>query len=164
MKTSPFFIALVGSIVALGSTGLVLFSEFIFGDQLAERSFDTIPSGAVIAFDSRSGCPEGWVTFAEGAGRTIIGVGAGDGLTQRRYRETDGEEFHRLSPEEMPAHEHSIKNRSISLLGVGPNNMAVPIGSAVGDLVTENATGIVGESQPHNNMQPFIALFYCVKT
>ena len=126
-----------------------------------------IPSGAVIAFDRPSGCPEGWTEFTDGGGRFIIGV---DGakyklpyVAGRPEYQMGGEEAHTLTVEEMPIHAHRIKRTSRSGGGVSGvfvdwNYMGEPNDKGAVDGTADN-----GGSQPHNNMPPYIALYFCKK-
>lgn len=65
-----------------------------------------MPTGAVMAFNLAS-CPSGWTEYTAGAGRSIIGVGAGAGLTARTLGETGGAETVGLSISNLPSHSHS---------------------------------------------------------
>nr|WP_106782729.1 tail fiber protein [Lysinibacillus timonensis] len=83
-----------------------------------------------------------------------------------------GEEQHTLTTAELPAHTHSIKVSS------NPGNLSTPANNtwAVGtngnkSYTTEttnlqpmntNALDATGGSQPHNNMQPFTVVNYCI--
>jgi hypothetical protein len=111
---------------------------------------------AVIAFDQP--CPNGWTEFTDAAGRVIIGVGRGEGLTSRARGDTGGEEKHTLTVNEMPSHSHAIFRPA------DPSNddeLFVAGGTIrrSGPLPTERTGG----GQPHNNMQPYIALYFCKK-
>lgn len=83
----------------------------------------------------------GQTTFAlpDLRGRTIIGTGRGNGLSQRVIGEQDGSAYSTLSIAQMPAHSHGID---------------VPPGQ----------TGVTGGSQPFGNMQPSLAMTYMIAT
>lgn len=122
-----------------------------------------LPAGLVAAFDLPNGCPLGWSHFDASAGRVIIGV---DGERYRLSYEagepkyvTGGAETHTLTIEEMPAHSHResggrFSNRS----GSGRGDVQDP-GSSGRNIRTDS----VGGGKPHNNMPPYIALYYCKK-
>ena len=129
-----------------------------------------VPTGAVMAFDLATGCPEdGWTEFADAAGRTIIGQGSGmddkngKPLTGRKYRGHGGEEKVTLTVKEMPAHVHELNQRDFLVprggaYGAGtpkmPDNTGAPVTLRIGE---------TGKNAPHNNMPPYIALYFCKK-
>jgi len=162
-------------------------------DRIAERiaentSFQEIVSngaltnlaGLVAAFDQSEGCPEGWTEFTEASGRMIIGVGQGSidqigdqdiPLTLRRWRDFGGEETHALRANEMPAHRHGIRGLG-NIDGEGTNIRAdslslVDGGYSRGVIATidQGYTDVEGQpiADPHNNMPPYVALFFCEK-
>lgn len=134
----------------------------------------TIPSGAVMAFDLPNGCPLGWKSFKEARARVIVGVGDpsrtarklgfdinGRPLTELAYRQHGGEEKHRLTIEELPRHDHgtryALSGRS---LGWGPGSHPIPTSTRRAESQKDWSAG---RNIPHNNMPPFIALYYCKK-
>ena len=135
-----------------------------------------VPSGAIVAFDLRAGCPTGWSEFTDAAGKVIIGVGEGTLkekkeineqvvlveliLEYHQYREEGGEEKHKLTTLETPIHAHYIKIRSEEIrIGEGGDkrNLVVP------DDTAQTATESSGAAKHHNNMPPYIALYFCKK-
>ena len=129
-----------------------------------EGSTAALPSSAVVAFDLPNGCPDGWTEFADAAGRTIIGQGSGmdDGngkpLTGRKYRGHGGEEKVKLTVAEMPTHGHS------GVTAVGSYNAAHLATQDSQNLPqARGSIGASGSSKPHNNMPPYIALYFCKK-
>ena len=126
--------------------------------RLAANSEALVPAGAVLAFDTPNGCPSGWEVFASGAGRVIVGEGAGIGLTVRPYRTVGGEERHQLSIQELPSHFHScnVGTRGTSFEHHQEN-------SRMPSSLWHNGTGETGGNASHENMQPFIVLKYCKK-
>jgi hypothetical protein len=119
-----------------------------------------LPVGTVAAFQLNE-CPAaaGWEFFGAGAGRTIIGAGQGDRLTNRNLSEIGGEERHLLTVPEMPRHQFflPIDNNPGDAFGV----VAAGQGGFTGDHA--RPTNVVGEDVPHENMQPWIALQFCQK-
>lgn len=96
-------------------------------------------------------------------GRAPIGAGQGDGLTDRVIGTVGGEETHQLSIDEMPYHEHAWENSFYSLVRVSGSG-GESIGSGSEEYSNLRSTGsFQGGDQPHNNMQPFLAVNYIIK-
>lgn len=120
-------------------------------------------AGAVIAFDRPGGCPTGWSEFTDAAGKVIIGVGEGslkEKLASRKYRAEGGEEKHKLTTLETPKHAHylNIKSEEFRIAeGGDKRNLMVP------DKRMQEATKSAGAGKHHNNMPPYIALYFCKK-
>jgi microcystin-dependent protein len=109
---------------------------------------------------------DGRVNFAlpDLRGRVPIHVGNGHTLG-----ENGGEQAHTLSIAELPTHTHAVRANSAATggnaspngnyLGGGNNAYHVPA-----SLTTFNAGTITntGGSQAHLNMQPFLALTFCI--
>ena len=108
---------------------------------------------------------DGRVNFAlpNFQGRTPLHVGSGYNLGQG-----GGEQMHTLTLAELPRHTHT-------LMGTGANADApVPTGSLLAtasnlytpaaNLVPLDASSVslVGDSQPHPNMQPYMVLNFCI--
>jgi len=119
-----------------------------------------VPPGLVAAFDVPQGCPKDWTIFDEGFGRTIIGVGKGRDLTDRRYREVGGTEAHALTVDELPSHNHGV------IQMIHDHNVDGVDSTTAGSGDHHNQSrrsGPMGGGKTHNNMPPFIALQYCKK-
>lgn len=111
----------------------------------------------------------GVTTFAlpDMRGRTLVHAGQGPGLSPRPQGEMGGAERHTLIVPEMPAHTHQLRASSSEGDTHLPTD-AVPANTKVLDKeystaapnvsMNMQAAGIAGGSQPHNNMQPFVAL------
>jgi hypothetical protein len=140
------------------------------GGALAQQ---IVPAGAVLAFNLPT-CPAGWSRFDPAGGRAIVGVNASgaNGLSQRKLNDTMGEENHTMTVSEMPPHTHSIL---IYDAGSGPNegtwnltwdvfgsqNAKPPLrGSGIQNFMANQPAG---GGTPFTNMQPSIALLYCLK-
>lgn len=125
-----------------------------------------IPTNGVVAFDTPNHCPDGWKEYSAGAGRFIVGTGKGAGLSERKYREEDGEELHMLTTEEMPSHNHPFTGDEIIAGGWGgtvTTNVGVGDNTAHRTYTPRGYIGSTGSDKPHNNMPPYIALKLCVK-
>lgn len=118
-----------------------------------------LPLGAVVAFNRAGGCPPGWSEVRELAGRFILG--AGDGY---RYNEIGGEVEVFLTIDDMPAHAHSTvtPDYSFTVNAVGGNRrMLDEAGTGSSMVESDTHTASTGGGAPHNNMPPYIALFWC---
>jgi microcystin-dependent protein len=69
-----------------------------------------------------------------------------------------GEEMHQLTVDEMPSHNHSfLHHRADGVIG----NQAIKwLNNDDANLFSTNNSG---DSQPHNNMPPFLAVNYIIK-
>ncbi len=109
-------------------------------------------------------------------GRTVVGTGEGPGLTNRRWGQRFGSEVTTLSEQNLPAHSHEASMIATN----GSPDVPSPAGSSVANFTgggfntysteapnEEMAKGSVaisstGGSQPFNNVQPSVAVQYCV--
>lgn len=138
-----------------------------------------IPLGAVVAFDLPDGCPkQGWTQLEAAKGRFLIGV---DGKKYRLpyeagtpHYQLKGEERVWLSSDEMPSHNHPVSagydNKIHDALGgssahygiqstFDPNAPAKPSF----DPSFKKMIGPAGKGDSHNNMPPYIPLYFCKK-
>jgi microcystin-dependent protein len=102
-------------------------------------------------------------------GRAPMHPGRGPGLTARRLGERVGSETVTLTAAQMPSHTHSMK-------GLGPANTNSPSGAspatnptmqqyhAATNLLNAASTAVTstGGGQPHNNMQPYLAMSFII--
>jgi microcystin-dependent protein len=103
-------------------------------------------------------------------GRTVIASGSGTGLTPRAVGATGGEETHTLSSGEMPVHSHTPSGHihsihsHITLVALAPGELPVSCPNPLPESTSNgwDSIGNAGGDGAHNNMQPFIALKYCV--
>lgn len=130
------------------------------------------PSGAVLAFDLTTGCPEGWSKFVDGQSRVIVGAAFDSNspgtdedkqpLSVYRFRETGGKEQHALQIKEMPKHQHRVSGGwSVE----DPEDQGVGGGELTnGHLASgDHFSAEVGDGSPHPNMPPFLPLYFCKK-
>lgn len=108
----------------------------------------------------------GQTTFAlpNFQGRTPIH--AGNGFTQGQ---TGGSESHTLISTQMPAHTHTLNASSSPSAAAVPTNNSFANGTAKlyapqnsGATLQAATIGNVGGNQPHNNMQPYSVINFCI--
>ena len=106
-------------------------------------------------------------------GRIPVGMGNGIGLSPYVIGQTGGTESVTLTISQIPAHNHVI-NGTNSLGNVSNPSNAFPANT--GDLDPEyntsnspnsvtmnpNVISMTGGSQAHNNIQPYLAINYCI--
>lgn len=113
---------------------------------------------AIVAFTSAKGektCPEGWSPFEEAKDRFIVGAGG----KYPTVEEIGGEETVTLSVEQMPTHRH------IQTWGQGHGVDPAAWGNNLQKYKTESLgyTRSEGGNEAHNNMPPYIVLYFCKK-
>jgi microcystin-dependent protein len=105
-------------------------------------------------------------------GRAPMHPGQGPGLSLHDLGETGGSETVSLLESEIPAHSHAV----MSVAGGFGGNTNVPTGNAFakasqGNAYTTAANLVqlsdstiapAGGDQPHNNMQPYLTLSFCI--
>lgn len=105
---------------------------------------------------------DGFTTFAlpDLRGRAPISAGLGPGLaTNYVLGQTNGAETVVLNANQMPIHEHDIPN--VKLRATGELKTGLVEGGSLGTTGSVNYTNI-GGTQPHQNMQPFLAMNYII--
>jgi microcystin-dependent protein len=123
-------------------------------------------------------------------GRVPVGAGNGSGLSPYVIGETGGTETVTLLTTQIPAHTHALTltlsisannakatdstpTGSINSLAApydvsndnpiaGYNNQAPNTALNVGANPISGTAGLTGGNQPHSNLQPFLALNYCI--
>lgn len=104
--------------------------------------------------------------------RLPVGVGTGSGLTPRALGDTGGEETHQLSITEMPSHAHTDSGHYHSIhthaaaVALTPGELPVATpelpaeATSTGNAAIQNSGG----DGAHENMSPFLALNFIIKT
>lgn len=140
-----------------------------------------------------SPCPNGWHSFKSARARVIVGAGDpkvapgersrdkfGRPLTHYLRGNHGGEEIHALITSEIPLHGHDIGSLKVESSGdfmhktkdavtLGGNTKFPVFGAVHGNNFGKHFHPLTGElrktggNKPHNNMPPYIALYYCKK-
>ena len=104
-------------------------------------------------------------------GRTPIHVGQSEGGSDHREGQKTGEETHTLSAAEMPQHNHTAQasNTTANLTTPSGNLLANSLSELYVDATASNMVNLrsgtmlnVGGGQAHNNMQPYLAVNFCI--
>lgn len=143
-----------------------------------------VPEGAVVAFVTE--CPaSGWRRYEQAASRMIVGAATteelesgpsshrngsnGKALTQRPLNQINGTEAVTLQPENLPAHNHSVRQSTSNIevareatLGAGITAVSAPR-TNVSRASSDSTTGNMGAAVSVYNMPPYVALYYCEK-
>lgn len=98
--------------------------------------------------------------------RVPIHVGGGHTLGER-----GGEVLHTVSIQELPTHTHALNATTAAASSSAPSNARVLAQSTGANFyapannlvaMAPSAVASVGGSQPHQNMQPFLTLSFCI--
>lgn len=103
-------------------------------------------------------------------GRAPMHPGQGPGLSLHDLGETGGSETVTLLESEIPAHSHALNGVNDSGLQFSPGGAVsaranlYKSGPAANTLVnmSVNAIAPAGGGQPHNNMQPYLTMYFCI--
>jgi microcystin-dependent protein len=102
-------------------------------------------------------------------GNAPMHPGQGKGLSLHDLGETGGTQFVTLLQSEIPSHSHALQGVEDDGTFKTPANMFVAGGNqmyftpaAINTSLAPQAVGLDGGDQPHNNMQPFLTLNFCI--
>ena len=98
-----------------------------------------------------------WVAFA--SGRTLVGLDSG----QTEFdivEETGGSKTHTLTEAEMPSHTHTYEKANIITRDVDLPQYVIPIVNGY----TTGTSDPTGGGQAHNNLQPYITVYFWKRT
>ncbi|HXG95064.1 MAG TPA: tail fiber protein [Blastocatellia bacterium] len=101
-------------------------------------------------------------------GRAPMHPGQGPGLSLHDLGETGGSETVTLLESEIPSHSHGVSMSVRPADNLDPGGLALGTGNNVyvapGNQVSfsGNALAPAGGDQPHNNMQPYLTLNFCI--
>lgn len=103
-------------------------------------------------------------------GRTPIHTGRSNGGAAHTLGQKSGEETHTLSGAEMPQHTHNLEASTAD--GNSLNTQGTLLAREIGNPYSNVTTGLanlrtgtianVGGGQAHENMQPYIAVNFCI--
>ena len=164
-----------GLLAGLAASGIALWR---YAEQLS--SSVVIPSNAVVAF--YGGCPNvGWKRFWPATSRVIVGAANQDEmgeipanfartdddqiLSPRAERSVGGRELVKLSFDNLPSHDHTYTVTTTAAhinSGISASNLKFG-GDAGLAPTTTNTSQVEGKSEAIQNMQPYLALSYCIK-
>jgi microcystin-dependent protein len=123
---------------------------------------------------------DGKATFAlpNFQGNVPVHAGQGPGLSQYFLGETTGSETVTLLTSEMPAHTHNLVATTDPATTSDPTNAILAEGKwddgkgntgqvlsylgATNTQMNNQALGVAGGSQPHNNLMPYLTLNFCI--
>jgi microcystin-dependent protein len=122
---------------------------------------------------------DGKSTFAlpDLQGRAAMHQGQGQGLSQRFLGEEGGSETVALLQSEIPNHSHTLRGTDtpasynvptggrVLAASLGGQAYAAPVGGGTAPSPAQASfgmLGVVGGDLPHNNMQPYLTLNYCI--
>jgi microcystin-dependent protein len=103
-------------------------------------------------------------------GRAAMHPGQGPGLSLHDLGETGGSETVTLLESEIPSHNHSLSVTSLNAQSTTPANNNLGRGNPVkvytsgGSMTTMGIQSIAptGGDQPHNNMMPYVTMYFCI--
>ena len=117
-------------------------------------------SGTHTLYRSPYGLGDGSTTFNVPSLKGVVPVGRDSAQTEfNAVGETGGAKTHTLTTDEMPAHTHQVAYNFGGTGGSSP----LP-GSSSTATQGQHVTGSTGGGGAHNNLQPYIALNYIIKT
>ena len=116
---------------------------------------------------------DGQSTFAlpDLRGRVPIHQGQGPGLSNRTLGEITGTEAETITVNQLPAHSHALNaSTAPANAGASPGNGVLATASATklygtvsgGSTMSPQMLPVLGGSQPHNNMAPFLAVNFII--
>ena len=136
--------------------------------QIAVARLAGFPKNSVVAFAPTANaatCPDGWSIYTDAVGKFLLGA------DEQSFLTTGGEREVTLTEAQMPKHNHrpapadgvaNFYTYHSSYSGT-PNELQVIPSNRSGVSRTMTETDTAGESEPHNNMPPYIALYFCKK-
>lgn len=139
-KEAVGYVAKAVIATAVGIIGVAGLGLWLYAKTVLPELVGGVPRGAVLAFDrddlSENKCPPTWTPFLEARGRTIVGAGNPEN-----------------GPGKMAYDETGRMLKGFVLRQHGGEQVLVDV---PGSLVPRGG-------QPHTNLTPYVALYYCKK-
>jgi microcystin-dependent protein len=103
-------------------------------------------------------------------GSAPMNQGQSGGTSERVLGESSGEQYVTLLQSEMPVHPHALNAVESTATARQPPGQMFAVGEAISDYHTgapntnmhPNMLAIAGGSLPHNNMQPYLVVNFCI--
>lgn len=103
-------------------------------------------------------------------GRSPMHPGQGPGLSLHDLGESGGSDTVTLLESEMPSHAHAVQASYADGTSQTPVNELLATGVGIGQFgapspltaLNPAAIGPAGGNQPHNNLQPYLTLYFCI--
>ncbi len=104
-------------------------------------------------------------------GSAPMAAGQSGGTSDRSLGETGGSETVTLLQSEMPTHTHTLNASQQAATARQPTGQAFASGTGISMYndnaqpttnLSQNFLGVAGGNLPHNNMQPFVTLNFCI--
>lgn len=153
----------------------------LFGGNFAPRNW-ALCQGQLLSIASNTALFSILGTSYGGNGTTTFGLpdlrgrvpfhwGQGPGLSNRVLGEMGGVESVTLTVNDLPSHTHTLRaldgppdgrSPAGTVLAVTPQDSAQYSSSAPNASMSAQAILATGNSQPHNNMQPYLAVTYII--
>jgi microcystin-dependent protein len=152
----------------------------IFGFNFAPRGWATC-DGQLLPISQNTALFSLLGTTYGGDGRSTFGLpnlqgrapmhpGQGPGLSLRDLGETGGSESVSLLQSEMPSHSHALRASSGDGTDQTPQGSYFATGVGIGQYaaannlvaLSPNALLTAGSGLPHNNMQPYLTVNFCI--
>lgn len=106
-------------------------------------------------------------------GRVPISPGQGPGLSNYRWGDNGGAEAVALTAGQIPSHNHSAPNRcntndgetdepNGNFMAKAGGGETIYASSANADMGGGAVTGNAGGGQQHNNIQPYLSIYFCI--
>lgn len=158
-------VCMIGAIVAFATTDVPEGALECDGSTYLQADYPELYSVLDAAFivDADS------FTVPDLRGRVAVGTGTGTGLTPRAMNDSFGEETHVLTTAELASHNHTQNPHAHSEITAtlsAAEAPVVPVPTAVTGVGVTGATtatnNATGSDTPHNNIQPSLALRYCI--
>lgn len=148
--------------VTASQTGAYTKGEVVtlISEAIKQSKLDANPIGTILTTisDTNPSTYLGgtWIRYANG--RTLVGVDENDD-DFNTVQKTGGEKSHSLTAEENGKHSHSYQYANVN------NLVRVEASSTYGRTAALNGqTGTSGEGKAHNNLQPFVTVYFWQRT